>query len=424
MEAHEERLKIAVIGAGVAGIAAAWLLSKRHEVTLLEQDDRLGGHTNTIAVEEDGRTIQVDTGFIVCNERNYPRFYSLLDAWGVQRRDSDMSFGFSCEGTGLGYVGPSMRDFMAYPRNLLNPRFWGLALAQRRFNHASMGALRRGELGNQTLGGFLDSIGMNAFFIENYLIPLAASVWSSPDEDMLEYPAETFIRFFDNHGMIQMRDLPTWQTIVGGSRTYVDAFASRFIGKVMQATPVASIRRNQDGAVVSIEDGREMVFDHVVLASHAEDSLRLLGDATPEEHAALSAWRYHRNMTVLHTDDSVMPPDRRLWASWNYRRRASGAPTDPVSITYYMNRLQGLTTKKDYLVSLNLRTPVDPEKVIYSVEYTHPAYTPDSIRAQQALRDLDGAGNTHFCGSYMGYGFHEDAVASAFEVAARLGVTA
>lgn len=422
MEANEKRLNIAVVGGGVAGITAAWLLSKKHNVTLIERDDRLGGHTNTISVEEGDRAVAVDTGFIVCNSRNYPCFYRLLDEWGVQLRDSDMSFGFSCEKTGLGYVGPFFRDFIAYRRNLLNPRFWGLALSQRKFSRKAMRALNRGELQSKSLGEFLNELDMGSFFVDNYLLPLAASVWSSPDNGMLEFPAETFIRFFANHGMIQMRDFPTWQTVVGGSRTYVDQFSKKFSGSILIGTPVESVRRLTGGVQVMVKDSAPMSFDHIVMASHAEDSLRLLSDVTPREKSALTAWSYHRSMTVLHTDESVMPRERRLWASWNYRRPADAQPTDPVPITYFMNRLQGLDSKKDYLVSLNLRRPIRPEKVIYSVEYTHPAYTPDSISAQQKLRSLDGEGNTHFCGSYMGYGFHEDATSSAVEVARRLGV--
>ena len=422
MEAHEERLKIAVVGGGVAGISAAWLLAKRHDVTLYEGEQRLGGHTNTITVREGDRKIPVDTGFIVCNSRNYPYFYRLLDEWGVELRESDMSFGFSCERTGLGYVGPSFKDFIGYRRNLVNPRFWGLALSQRRFDRKAMAALEKGELGSRSLGDFLDEIGMGSFFVNNYLLPLAASVWSSPDSDMLDFPAETFIRFFANHGMIQMRDFPTWQTVVGGSRTYVEEFSRKFPGQIATGSPVESVRRVANGVEIMIKGSSSISFDHVVMASHAEDSLGLLSDATVSEKSALSSWRYHRSMAVLHTDDSVMPSQRRLWASWNYRRPADADPTDPVPITYYMNRLQGLNTDRDYLVSLNLRHPVRPEKVIYSVEYSHPAYTPDSISAQAALRALNGDRNTHFCGSYMGYGFHEDAVASAFLVAERLGI--
>ena len=414
-------MKIAVIGGGVAGIAASWLLSKQHDVTLFERDDRIGGHTNTILVDEGGVQVPVDTGFIVCNKRNYPVFYGLLDEWGVPRRDSDMSFGFSCEQSGLGYVGPSLRDFAKVPRNLLNPRFWRLVQSQRRFGRKAMASLKRRDLGSTTLGAYLADLGMDAFFVENYLIPLAASVWSSPDNDMLDFPAETFIRFFHNHGMIQLRDLPQWQTIVGGSRSYVDRFTTLFPGSIMSGVPVSGVRRERDSVVVTFDDSPEMTFDHVVMATHADQALALLDDASSQERSALSCWGYHRSSVVLHTDASVMPRDRRLWASWNYRRPVGAAPGDSVPITYGMNRLQGLSSSNDYLVSLNLRRPVRPDAVIYEVEYTHPAYTPDSLLAQQQVSELAGDRNTHFCGSYMGYGFHEDAAASAAVVARRIG---
>lgn len=421
MEAHEAELKIAVVGGGIAGIAAAWMLGRRHDVTLFEADDRIGGHTNTIPVDEDGRTVPVDTGFIVCNERNYPVLYGLFEEWGVRLRDSDMSFGFSCESTGLGYVGPSIREFTKYRSNLLRPVYWKLFLAQRRFARHALAALARGDLGSTTLGAFLDRLGMDDFFVHNYLVPLAASVWSSPDTDMLDFPAETFLRFFNNHGMIQVRDIPRWQTVVGGSCAYVQRFRELFGGTIRSGAPVAGVHREPDGVVVTPADGEPTTFDHVVLAAHADQTLAMLRDATEQERAALSTWTYHRSRVVLHTDASVMPADRRLWASWNYRRPAGAAPADPVPITYSMNRLQGLESDRDYLVSLNLRRPVAPEHVIYEVDYAHPAYVPECIEAQAAIRRLAGAGNIHFCGSYMGYGFHEDAAASAAEVATRLG---
>ncbi len=419
METNADRLKIAVVGGGVAGISAAWLLSSRHDVTLIEADDRIGGHTNTIMVDEGSAQVPVDTGFIVCNKRNYPNFYRLLDEWGIDRRDSDMSFGFSCEESGFGYVGPSLREFARYRRNLIKPRFLGLLWSQRRFARAALASLDRRDLGDMSLGSYLESKGMDDFFVHNYLIPLAASVWSSPDRDMLEFPAETFLRFFHNHGMIQVRDIPKWQTVVGGSRAYVDRFIELFTGTVLTSTPVESVRRTDGGVVVDVRGGSGMSFDHVVLATHADLSLGILADPTAGERSALESWRYHHSSVVLHSDASVMPADRRLWASWNYRRPIGAAPGDPVPITYSMNRLQGLDDRRDYLVSLNLQKPVREETVIYEVDYTHPAYTPASLESQRAIRELDGDRNTHFCGAYMGYGFHEDAVASAFEVARR-----
>lgn len=416
MEAHEEQVKIAVIGAGVAGITAAYLLGKRHEVTLIERNDYLGGHTNTITVEEDGREVAVDTGFIVCNPRTYPLFYRLLGEWGVSLRDSDMSFGFCCERSGLGYVGPSLREFLRKPSNVFNLRLMGMIREQRRFGRRAAADLERGALHGLALGEYLQQIGASAFFIENYLIPIAAAVWSSPDTDMSRFPADSFIRFLANHGMLVLRHRPTWQTVVGGSNTYVKAFRSLFRGRVLTRAPVRSVRREDDGVSVSVQDRDAERFDYVVLATHADESLALLADVTDAERHALSAWRYWENDTQLHSDASVMPTDRRLWASWNYHRRADADPAKPLTMTYYMNRLQGLRSKRDYLVSLNADERIDPEEVIYSVKYTHPGYTARSIEAQRELREMNGSRRTFFCGAHMRYGFHEDAVASAVDV--------
>jgi predicted NAD/FAD-binding protein len=422
LETDERKLNIAVLGAGIAGITAAWLLAKRHRVTLFEREARLGGHTNTRTVSERDRDLEIDTGFIVCNPANYPRFYRLLDEWGVERQDSDMSFGFSCERTQLGYVGPSFREFMRCKSNLLKPVFWSFLRSQRRFNRIAVRELEAGLIGDRTLGRYLDDLGMSTFFTNNYLLPLAASVWSSPDQNMLQFPAESILRFFANHGLLRLGDFSVWQTIVGGSRTYLQRFRDSFPGRIALNAAITNVRRTEQGPVVTTKGNQPERFDQVVLAMHADQALAILDDATTMERTSLSTWQYHHNTTTLHTDVSVMPPDQRLWASWNYRRPVDAKPTDLVPITYHMNRLQNLDAHRDYFVSLNLREPIAPEHAIYEVQYAHPAYTPATFAAQKNLRALNGALATHFCGSYMGYGFHEDAVASACQVASRLGV--
>jgi uncharacterized protein len=423
MEVMNSRLRIAVVGAGIAGITAAHLLGKRHDVTLIERNTYLGGHTNTIVVhEESGQDVPVDTGFIVCNPKTYPMFYRLLAEWGVPLRDSNMSFGYFCDGSKLGYIGPSLREFLGQYKNFLKPAFLRMIVEQRRFNRLASADLDSGVLDDLSLGSYLDRIGATEYFQNNYLLPIAAAVWSSPDAGMLDFPANTFVRFLRNHGMLTPNHQPTWQTVVGGSHAYVQAFRSIFRGELLENSPVRAVLRNVDGVTIHFQQGDPRSFDHVVMAAHADETLALLGDATDDERRLLSAWSYHKNPTVLHTDASVLPPDRRLWASWNYRRSATASALSPVPITYYMNRLQGLKCKRDYFVTLNANDSIDPATVIYSVNYTHPAYTSRSFAAQREIKQLNGNHHTSFCGSYMGYGFHEDAVASAAAVAAKWGV--
>ncbi len=418
------KLRIAVVGAGIAGITAAWLIGKKHDVTLIERNAYVGGHTNTIVVREPtGADVPVDTGFIVCNPKTYPLFYRLLAEWDVALRDSDMSFGYFRESSNLGYVGPSMREFCRQYKNFANPSFLRMILERRRFNRRAKEDLNSGALAEITLGSYLTQIGVTPYFQDNYLLPIAAAVWSSPDEGMLQFPATTFICFFENHGMLDPGRAPTWQTVVGGSQAYVRAFRSRFAGEVICNAPVRAVERRTDDVLIHCHDGQTKSFDHVVMAAHADESLAMLSDASAEERHLLSAWTYHRNPAILHTDAGVMPADRRLWASWNYYRRSSQSPQAPVPITYYMNRLQGLTSPRDYFVSLNAEAMVDPATVIYTAKYTHPGYSSRSIAAQRELKRLNGTNRTSFCGSYMGYGFHEDAVASAALVAEAWGVT-
>lgn len=415
-------MKIAVVGAGISGITAAYLLGRAHEVTLFERHHAIGGHTNTIMVDDPDGPLPVDIGFIVCNPRTYPNFYRLLAEWGVSLRDSDMSFGFACERTGLGYVGPGISEFLRKPLNLLNPKILGMIREQRRFNRTASADLEAGRIGEVALGDYLKQLGVSRFFIDHYLVPIAASVWSSPDGDMLQFPAVTFIQFFKNHGLLDLRHRPTWQTLIGGSHSYLKAFTERFNGTVRTATPIESITRSEDSVTVRTESGGDEHFDHVVLATHADITRSLLRDASEEERTALSAWEYHRNLVQLHTDESVMPADRRLWASWNYHRRAKSDVDAPVAITYWMNRLQGLKSQRQYLVSLNAKHLVDPSRVIYEIEYSHPGYTPQSIAAQDTLRGLNGTRRTSYCGAHMRYGFHEDGVVSALDAVKPFGV--
>lgn len=416
-------LRIVVVGGGVAGITAAYVLSRKHHVTLIERNNYVGGHTNTRVINDPlNPELAVDTGFIVCNPRNYPNFYRFLGQLGLRRQDSDMSFGFSCEKTQLQYMGPSVAEFLKAPSNLLNPQFLGMLIEQQRFNRRALRDLRAGTLGEIPLGEYLRLLGTSSFFFENYLAPLIGSIWSAPDSNALEFPALSFLTFFNNHGMLELSKRPQWQTIVGGSHAYIKAFLRGFSGEVRIQAAAQSIVRNEHGVVLQSEGGVAEHFDKAIIATHADEALALLQDASVEEQRALGTWSYSRNRTVLHTDRSVLAPNQRLWAAWNYKRRANSRPDSPVAITYYMNKLQRLRAARDYFVTLNCTDEIDPTSVLYEVEYTHPIYTPTSPLSQEQIRQLNGTRHTYFCGAYMRYGFHEDAVHSALDVTQHFGM--
>ena len=415
-------MKIAVVGGGIAGITAAHVLGKSHDVTLFEKNSYVGGHTNTqIVRDERGIDVPVDTGFIVCNPKNYPNFYRLLDELRVTRQPSDMSFGFVCERSKTCYVGPSIKEFLRTWWNIASPRFLKFVVEQSRFNRKLTAMLEQGALPDISLGEYLHSIGASAFLRDNYLAPLIAAIWSGPDVSAEAFPLRTFARFFSNHGMLEFGKRPDWYTVSGGSQTYVRAFLGAFQGTVHTNAPVERVRRDGQGCFVKVKGSEELRFDKVVLASHADESLALLADPTPEELRGLGAWRYNTNHVVLHTDRRVMPPSKKVWAAWNYYRPQDGVLTTPVAITYYMNKLQRLETPTDFFVSLNQREAVDPSKVRFEVAYTHPIYDGASIASQSFIKRWNGANHTHYCGAYMGYGFHEDGVLAALEAVRPLG---
>jgi predicted NAD/FAD-binding protein len=418
-------VRVAVVGGGISGIIASHVLSKAHEVTLFERNSYLGGHTNTqIVSDPKNERLPVDTGFIVCNARNYPNFYKFLDELGVARQDSDMSFGFSCQKTGLQYLGPSVWEFLRAPTNLCRPKFCRMLLEQWRFNRRALRDLQEENLDEMPLREYLQKIGASSFFFDYYLAPLISSIWSAPDSKALEFPVKTFITFFNNHGMLEFRKRPQWQTVVGGSKQYVEEFLKIFQGSVHLNTDIKEIRRDSGRIAITLPGGEVKDFDKVVLATHADESLRLLVDSTTAEGEALGSWSYSANQVVLHCDASVVGPRKRLWAAWNYQKREDLDREKPVAITYYMNKLQRLDAQKDYFVTLNpARGAIAPNKVLYDTNYTHPVYTPASPKSQMILRDLNGVNNTFFCGAYMRYGFHEDGVVSALEVASQFGLS-
>jgi len=413
--------RVAVVGGGVAGITAAHILQRRFAVTLLEGNDYLGGHTHTIAVPAgpDAGT-PVDTGFIVFNDRTYPLFTRLLGQLGVGWRATEMSFSLTTRPTGLCWAGNDLNGLFAQRRNIVRPSYLRMLTGITRFSREARAALAAGGVPAVSLGEYLRAGGYPASVARDYVLPMAAAIWSTPAGEVDTFPVEPFLRFFDNHGLLSLRDRPTWRTVEGGSQAYVDSFRRSFRGTILTSTPVGAIRREPGGVRIRTIDGAETDYDRVVVAAHADQALALLADPTDEEALLLGPWRYHGNRTVLHTDVSALPPLRRAWACWNYERWSAGVECGAVSVTYAMNLLQGLRTREQYCVSLNRPVPAAADRVLGTFDYAHPGYTSSSIGTQPGLRALRGANRTHFCGSYHGYGFHEDAVRSAVVVARRL----
>ncbi|TNF47950.1 MAG: FAD-dependent oxidoreductase [Deltaproteobacteria bacterium] len=425
-EAHDiptRRQKIAVIGGGVAGIVAAHLLQKQHEVTLFEQNDYLGGHTHTIEINDGPDAgLAVDTGFIVLNDATYPLFRKFLVQLGVEVRVSEMSFGFQNHQTGLVYAGTDLNGLFAQRSNLFSPVFYRFLLEIVRFCKQAQRDLDQKDIEKITLGEYLVKGRYSSALIDNYLVPMAGAIWSTPALQIHDFPAGPFLHFFRNHGLLALRNRPLWRTVVGGSSAYVKAFARSFSGKIHLEQPVCTIKRDPGRVQLTLADGSSQNFDQVVIATHADQALRLLQDPSELEQQLLSPWQYQLNQTVLHTDSSILPTRKHAWAAWNFTRQAREEEDRPVYVTYYMNRLQGLRAQNDYCVTLNRDEPFRPNTVIAEMAYHHPLYSFDSMATQERLPQLNGCNRTCFCGSYFGYGFHEDAVRSGVGVAKTFGL--
>ncbi len=425
-EAHDlptQGQKIAVIGGGVAGIVAAHLLQKQHEVTLFEKNDYLGGHTHTIEITDGPDAgLAVDTGFIVLNDATYPLFRKFLGQLGVEARVSEMSFGFQNHQTGLVYAGTDFNGLFAQRSNLFSPSFYRFLLEIVRFCKQAQQDLDRHDITQITLGEYLVRGRYSSALIDNYLVPMAGAIWSTPAMQIHDFPAGPFLHFFRNHGLLALRDRPLWRTVVGGSSAYVKAFARGFSGKIHLEQPVHTIKRNPGQVQLTLADGSSQIFDQVVIATHADQTLALLQDPSDLEQQLLSPWQYQLNQTVLHTDASILPTRKHAWAAWNFTREAREEEDRPVYVTYYMNRLQGLKAENDYCVTLNRGEDFSPESVIAEMAYHHPLFTFDSMATQSKLPQLNGCNQTYFCGSYFGYGFHEDAVRSGVGVAKGFGI--
>ena len=416
--------RIAVVGSGIAGLSSAWLLSKRHEVTLFEADSRLGGHTHTVDVTVDNRRFPVDTGFLVFNDRTYPNLIALFDHLGVPSVNSDMSFAVSLDKPELEWAGSSLSTLFGQPRNLLRPDFWRMVADILRFNQASVEWLNaHPDEAGPSLGDYLDQHRYSATFRDWYLLPMAAAIWSCPTGQMLDYPFATFVRFCRNHGLLKVNDRPQWRTVQGGGREYIRRMIGN-ISKIRLSTPVERLVRTDTDVLVGTAH-ETTAFDEVILAGHSDQQLRLLGDgASPAERSILGAVKYQPNRAVLHTDAALLPRDRSLWSAWNYVSGEGSADERPVSVSYLINRLQPLPVDTPVVVSLNPFRIPDPSKVIAEFDYAHPVFDRAAIDAQGRLNEIQGKHGVWFCGAWTGYGFHEDGLKSALAVTRRLGCPA
>lgn len=415
---------IAIVGTGIAGMSAAWLLHQQHDITVYEKNATLGGHAHTAMVDYFGTSLPVDTGFIVYNESTYPHLTALFNLLEVETLPAPMSFGVSIHRGALEYCGSSMGQMFAQPSLWLDPFYHKMIIDIMRFNNRALNILST-NAADMTLGQLLDRLKMGDYFRRYYLLPMAGAIWSCPPEQILKYPAKSFVRFLFNHGLMQLHDRPPWRTVKGGSREYVKKLTAPFIQRILPGLPARKIVRKAEGVFIEDALGDTRRFDQVIIATHADEAVNLLADISPEELSTLGAFRYQTNEAILHSDASFMPRRKRAWASWVYlleKEQEDGK--SPVSVTYWMNRLQHIDERYPLFVTLNPAHAPEPEKVFDRFIYHHPVLDQSAMQAQTKLLEMQGHNRTWFSGSYHGYGFHEDALHSSIIVANRLGVRA
>ncbi len=413
---QSQPLEIAVIGSGISGLSCAWLLSKQHRVTLFEKDHRFGGHSHTVEIEGENGCVPVDTGFIVFNEKTYPNLTQLFQHLNIETQSTEMSFGVSLDNGKTEYSGTDLNGLFGHRKNLVNPGFWKMLLDIRRFYNNSEQWLEQIDP-SMTLGQLLHGNGFSQRFINEHIIPMGAAIWSTPADKMLDYPALSFLRFCQNHGLLQLTDRPQWRTVTGGSRVYVNKFIELLGEKAICNRCISKVKRYEDGVVIFDRQGDEWAFDQVVMATHADTTLDLLDEPDEREQGILKAFPYQRNKAILHSDDRLMPLSRRVWSSWNYM---GGDESQGPSVTYWMNLLQHINDMPLF-VSLNPLVEPEQSKIHGCYLYDHPVFTHQAMSAQQDIWQLQGHRRTWYCGAYLGHGFHEDGLQAGLLTAEKLG---
>ncbi len=412
-------MHIAVIGTGISGMTIAYLLQPEHTLTVYEASDYIGGHTHTVPVTVDDATYNIDTGFIVFNDWTYPNFIRLMDQLGVESRPTEMSFSVRCNVSNIEYAGTSINTLFAQRRNLLNPSHWRMIYDIVRFNRKAKALLATGVFSG-TLGELITSSGLCDAFRDRYLTPMISAIWSADPAEVMDFPAQNFLTFFNNHGLLNINDRPQWRVIKGGSSEYITKLTASYQHKIRLSTPVNSIRRDADGVWVCSQDGKEDKYDQVVLAVHSNQALQMLLDPSEAEKEILSAIPYQDNDVLLHTDSSILPKKHLAWSSWNYLVDKE-PDNNRATVTYNMNILQGVDAPVTFCVTLNQNNKVKPDAILGQFQYAHPVYSIAGVTAQKRHAEISGVNNTHYCGAYWGYGFHEDGVKSALEVAKAFG---
>lgn len=412
-------MRIAVVGSGISGMSAAWLLSGEHEVDVLEREDTLGGHTRTLDIEVDGRALTADTGFMVFNHRTYPNMIRMFEHLGIPEQPADMSFSVRHLRDGLEWKGDAAGLF-AQPRNALSPAFWGLLRDVLRLSRNADRLLADPTVAGLTLGQLLAREGYGREFTEWYLVPMGAAIWSTPARSMLDFPALAFLRFCDNHGLLHVTGKPQWKSVPGGARRYTLALAEKVSGVVRTGARVVCVERRPDGVAITLEDGETLVYDGVVIAAHSDEALAMLADPSEAEREVLSGVPYLANDVVLHTDPATLPRSPRAHAAWNYA--TDGGPDAPVAVTYRLNVLQGLDVPTPVLVTLNTVDPIDEARVLARASLAHPQFGPDATAAQRRLPQIQGVNRTWYAGAWQRYGFHEDGLISGLKVAELFGI--